>query len=57
MAIRVAPGMASAYHNRAVVHAHRGDRHAAIKDLRRAIEIDPTYDRAKKALALLDAES
>ena len=45
-ALKISPGIASAYNNRGVAYAALGDQEQAIKDYDRATEIDPRYGSA-----------
>jgi tetratricopeptide (TPR) repeat protein len=52
-AIRLDPLNAQSYHNRAVIHEHRGETDAAIADYRTALRYSPTYQPSRDALVRL----
>lgn len=52
-AVELQPINPEAYHNRAVIHARRGNRDAAIEDYRRAVRYAPAYEPSREALVRL----
>jgi len=50
---RLDPEDAAAYNNRGVTYEKKGDEEQAITDLRKALEINPSYQKAKDALKKL----
>jgi predicted AlkP superfamily phosphohydrolase/phosphomutase/Tfp pilus assembly protein PilF len=53
VAIRLDPLNAQSYHNRAVIHEHRGATKAAVEDYRTALRYRPSYEPSRAALARL----
>jgi tetratricopeptide (TPR) repeat protein len=51
--IKLSPNDATAYNNRGGAYYRKGDKEQAIADFRKALEIDPSYQKAKIILKAL----